>query len=130
MKSKQILVVEDDATLRDLYAELLRNEGYVVDTAIDGGEALKKMRFGGWDLILLDIMIPGIDGFDVMNALKDTPPSQPNGPVVYLTNLGGEDNIEKGLEKHGVKAYWVKSELTPGQIIQRVKGLIAEYGKL
>ena len=125
----KILVVEDDGTLRDIYTNLLKDEGYQVDSAFDGSHALEKMRMGGWDLVLLDIMLPDIDGYNLMNALRDVPPSKPVGPIVFLTNLSGEDNVEKGLEKDGVKGYWVKSELTPGQIIQKVKGLLAEYRK-
>lgn len=129
MVKKKILIVEDEASLRDIYSELLTGEGYEVHTAVDGGQGLAEMRKGGWDLTLLDIMLPGIDGYTIMNALRDTPPSSANGPIIFLTNLSGEDNVEKGIEKEGVKGYWIKSELTPGQIVQKVKAVMAEFGR-
>ncbi len=125
MRTIKILIIEDDSMLRELYTELLTSEGYNIESAPDGSKGLEKMKTGGWDIILLDIMLPIIDGFEILEILKQTPPPIPNGFVVFLTNLSGEEMQEKGIEMGG-KAYWKKSEMTPGEVVQRLKGIVAE----
>lgn len=117
---EKILVVEDDQFLRDLYNELLTQEGYSVDTAADGEEGLNKMTQGGYDLVLLDIMLPKKDGLEIMRSLKQNPPLESNGPILLLTNLGQEAIIKEGFEM-GANGYIIKSAMTPEQVLHEIK---------
>ena len=67
---KKILIAEDDEFLRELYADILKGEGYQVTTAIDGEDALQKLSQGGWDLVLLDIIMPKLSGLEVAKKSK------------------------------------------------------------
>lgn len=116
----KILVVEDDQFLRDLYNELLTEAGYTVDLASDGEEGLSKALVGGYDLILLDIMLPKMDGLQVLKRLKEQGPKTPNGSVVLLTNLGQDAIIKEGFSL-GATGYIIKSAMTPDQVLQEVK---------
>lgn len=116
----RILVVEDDQFLRDLYKELLTDEGYTVEAAADGEEGLAKMSAGGYDLVLLDIMLPKKDGLEIMRDLKGKPPVKANGPVLLLTNLGQEAIIKEGFEM-GATGYIIKSAMTPEQVLHEIK---------
>ncbi len=123
--AQKILIVEDEITLRDLYKQILTNEGYLVDTASDGEEGFNAIKKGGYDLILLDIILPKIDGVTVLKKIQKEPPMQKNGPIVVLSNLGAETVIADGLSL-GVRSYIIKSNYTPGQIIQEVKRIFDE----
>lgn len=116
----RILIVEDDQFLRDLYVELLTSEGYDVDQAADGEEALNKMMTGGYDLVLLDIMLPKKDAIQILAALKKAPAKSPNKKIVFLTNMGQDSIIQSGFE-YGVVGYLIKSSLTPDQLLASVK---------
>lgn len=116
----KILVVEDDQFLRDLYSELLTEEGYSVELASDGEEGYHKANGGGFDLVLLDIMLPKIDGLEVLRRLKANPPKVNNGPVVLLTNLGQDAIIKEGFSL-GATGYIIKSAMTPDQVLTEVK---------
>lgn len=118
--AKKILVVDDDLYLRDLYAEILKNAGYEVDTAIDGEEGIGKIKQGGYDLIFLDMMMPKIDGLGVLTQLSQTQPPPKNGPIILLTNLGHEPVIQEALQK-GAVAYLIKADITPEQLLIEVK---------
>ena len=95
-KPERILVIEDDQFLLELYDELLKDEGYIVDLAKDGEEGLNKFLEGGYDLVLLDIMLPKIDGLEILRKAQDKKPKKENGSVVLLTNLGQDSIIKEG----------------------------------
>src|SRR5438309_9558618 len=97
--AKKILVLDDDLYIRELYEEVLKNEGYDVDSAVDGEEGLGKLEKGGYDLILLDVMMPKLDGMGVLNALSKNPPAAINGPIILLTNLGQEPMLKVATNK-------------------------------
>lgn len=118
--SSRILVVEDDQFLRDLYVDLLASEHYEVQAAKDGEEALGKIQEGGYDLVLLDIMLPKKDGVQILSELKQNPPRQANKKIVFLTNMGQESIIKNGHD-YGVVGYLIKSALTPDQFLSEVK---------
>jgi CheY-like chemotaxis protein len=123
--AKRILFVDDDLYIRDLYEEVLKEKGYNVDTAINGEEGLAKLQVGGYDLVLLDVMMPTLDGIGVLEELQKNPAKTPNGPIVLLTNLG-LDPLIKSAKSKGVASYLVKSDLTPGDLVATVKKLLGE----
>jgi two-component system, OmpR family, alkaline phosphatase synthesis response regulator PhoP len=124
--SQKILIVEDDQFLLDLYVEILSSEGFTIEMAKDGEEAYAKMFAGGYDLILLDIMLPKIDGLKIMERLKsETPPQTPNGPIVIISNLDHDSAITKAMAL-GAKGYMVKSDQTPDQIVKKIKMYLGE----
>lgn len=118
--AQKILVVEDDEFLRELYDELLKGEGYEVTLAVDGEQGLSNISQGGFDLVLLDIMLPKMDGLEILRNLKSKPPAQKNGPVVLLTNLGQDSIIKEGFSL-GASGYLIKSAMNPDQVLSEVK---------
>lgn len=117
---QKILVVEDDQFLRELYEELLTDEGYSVDACADGEEGYNKLSLGGYDLVMLDIMLPKKDGLEILRDLRNTPPRNPNGPIVLLTNLGQDAIIKEGFGL-GASGYLIKSAMTPDQVLHEVR---------
>lgn len=122
---KKILLVEDDQLLRDLYHELLTDEGFLVDQAADGETGLQRILQGGYNLILLDIMLPKRDGIAILKEVKDKKPAAPNGPIVLLTNLGQDALIKEGFAQ-GAAGYLIKSALTPDQVLHEVRTFLAK----
>ncbi|MBI2601117.1 response regulator [Candidatus Daviesbacteria bacterium] len=120
---KRILVVEDDQFLREFYQELLMGEGYNVDVAADGEIAFQKAHEGGYNLILLDIMLPKKDGLQVMRDLRIHSPLKPNGPIIALTNLGHDVVIKQCFEL-GASGYLIKSALNPDQVLTEVRSYL------
>src|SRR3989338_8197260 len=114
MEPKRILVVEDDLFLRELYTDILTAENYKVDPAADGEEALQKMKIGGYEMVLLDIIMPKMDGLEVMRQIQNTPPQAPNKCVVFLTNLDKGEEIKTALKLGN--GYLIKSQITPGNL--------------
>jgi DNA-binding response OmpR family regulator len=124
-KSKKILVVEDDQFLREFYEELLAAEGYQIDTASDGENGLQKLELGGFDLVLLDIMLPKKDGLQILGDLKSQPPKSGNGAIVILTNLGNDAIINKAFEL-GATGYLIKSAMNPDEVLKEVKSYLSK----
>ena len=116
---KKVLIVEDDKFLRELMAQKVSKEGYRVVEAVDGEDGVKKAKEEKPDLILLDLILPGIDGFEVLSAIKEDA-SLVQAPVIILSNLGQKDDVEKGL-KLGAIDYLIKAHFTPGEIIEKIK---------
>ena len=127
MNSPKILVVEDDQFLRELYADVLTTENFNVDVAINGQEGLSKMKEGGYDLVLLDIIMPEVNGFDIMTQIKTDPPKSPNKCVVFLTNLDNDEQIKQALKLGN--GYLIKSQITPGNLVEEVKSYLQQLNK-
>jgi len=117
--SKKILIIEDDFFIRELYQRQLQKENYEVAVATDGAEGLVQVASQKPDLILLDIMLPRLNGLDLLRTLKSKPETA-NIPVILLTNLGQESVIKEGFTL-GADGYLIKSAYTPSQIIEEVK---------
>jgi len=118
--NSRILVVEDDQALRDLYVLILKDAGFAVDEAPDGESALAAMQKGGYDLVLLDIVLPKMDGIRILEHLKATPSDSPNKKIVVLSNLGHDEIISNAMTL-GAVGYLIKSDYTPDQIVLRVQ---------
>ena len=125
MEPAKILVVEDDMFLRELYTDVLSGEGYKVESAIDGEDALAKMKIGGYDLVLLDIIMPKMDGLSVMKQMQNEKPLAPNKCVVFLTNLDKDEEIRTALQLGN--GYLIKSQITPGSLVEEVKVYLDKY---
>jgi two-component system response regulator ResD len=120
--NKRILVVEDENELRILYVEVLTDAGYIVDQAPTGDIAIEKIRNTNWDLLLLDIMLPGKDGLRILKDLSENP-SLKKGPVIMLTNLNSDHIIGESFNS-GADGYLIKSEITPDKIISEIASFL------
>jgi DNA-binding response OmpR family regulator len=111
-----VLIVEDELDVRELYRDLLTDNGFSVLLATNGREALILARENKWDLMLLDIMIPEIDGLSVLEEIKNIHQK----PVLIISNLNNDEVISRATEL-GTDGYVVKSELNPKQFIVEVR---------
>jgi CheY-like chemotaxis protein len=98
MAKQNIMVVEDEVTLHDALLEYLKAEGFETVSAMDGEEALIKVKSEKPDLVLLDIILPKKDGYEVLEELKKDEATK-NIPVILLTNLGSNDDIQKAFDR-------------------------------
>lgn len=121
----KILIVEDDPLMSRMYQKIFTFEGYEVDMAGDGEEGLEKAKTVLPTIILLDVMMPKMNGIQVLEKLKLDPATK-DMPVVMLTNLAGQQDAETALAKGAVK-YIVKSEYEPKQVVGMVKEILAGY---
>ncbi|PIP16814.1 MAG: response regulator [Candidatus Portnoybacteria bacterium CG23_combo_of_CG06-09_8_20_14_all_37_13] len=120
----KVLIVEDDRFLRELLIRKLEGQGFIISTAVEGKEVLSKAKEELPQLILLDLILPGIDGFEVLKQIKED--SQINKiPVIILSNLGQQEEVEKGL-KLGAADYLVKAHFTPDEIIGKIKEVLGK----
>jgi len=125
-KKSELLVVEDDQFLRDLLLKKLEKEGFRVAVAIDGQEAVTTFEKEKPKLVLLDIILPVIDGFEVLKKIKAHPDKTlAKTPVILLSNLGQESDIEKG-KSLGTDDYLIKAAFTTDEIIKKVKKYISK----
>lgn len=120
----RILLIDDDADTRDIYQEFLTQAGYEVDLAGDGEEGLTKILQDGYDLVLLDIMMPKLDGISVLKKIKELPESDVyNGPVVMLSALD-QDYIVKQALALGAAGFLSKPGLTPEEALNKISGFL------
>lgn len=115
---KRILIVEDDNFLREIYVDTLSEEGFYIETAVDGEEALGKIKKGTWDLVLLDIIMPKFDGLEVIRRLKSDPLFKAP-KIIFLTNLDKDEEIQEALKLGD--GYFIKSQLNPEEFLGKVK---------
>jgi len=120
--SRKVLVAEDDRFLRRAAEATLRRHGFNVVTACDGEEALRLARQEFPDIILLDLIMPKLQGFDVLRELKQDPTTS-SIPVIILSNLGQEQDSKVATEM-GAVDYWVKANIGPGEMAKRVEALL------
>jgi len=121
-ESKRILLIEDDKTLIEMYDLKFKQEGLNLITVENGEEGLNLAKAEFPAVILLDIMMPKMDGFAVLTELKKDAKTK-NIPVLLLSNLGQKTDIEKG-KKLGANDYIVKASMTPTQVVDKVKSFL------
>lgn len=119
----KVLIVEDDVALREIYEARFTAEGFDISIAGDGETALSKAVSGKPDLIILDIMMPKISGFDILDILRETPETK-NTKIIILSALSQESDVEKG-KKLGADAYLIKSQTTLTDIVEKAKEILA-----
>lgn len=118
-KGKHILLVEDDEFLAELYATKLNLEGFEVTLAVDGEKGLKAVKDQKPDLILLDIILPKMDGFEVLKTIK-ADKALKNIPIILLTNLSQKDEVKRGLDL-GANDYLIKAHFMPSEVVKKIK---------
>jgi CheY-like chemotaxis protein len=124
--ARRVLLAEDDRFLRRAAESRLRQNGFTVLPAVDGEEALKVARAERPDLILLDLIMPKLQGFEVLKALKQDPVTAPI-PVIVLSNLGQDEDLKRAMEL-GAIAYFIKAHLSLQDLVQRVVQTLATGG--
>lgn len=120
--NKKILLIEDDYLIREMYADELTNNGFEVTACASGEKGLEALNATHFDLVLLDIMLPGINGLQVLKQIREDPKSK-ELKVVLLTNLGQETIIKQGFGL-GAVGFLIKSAYNTDQIIKEVKSFI------
>lgn len=121
----KVFIVEDDPLMSRMYQKIFTFEKYEVETAADGEEALVKIPSSGATVVLLDVMMPKMNGLQVLEKLKADPLTK-SIPVIMLTNLAGQQDAETALSKGAVK-YIIKSEHEPKEIADMVREIISGY---
>ncbi len=117
-EQRKILIVEDDSFLLNMYADKFRAEDFEVFIAEDGAKGLKLTKEKLPDVILLDIMLPKMDGFEVLEKVKVDERSK-NIPVILLTNLSQKEEVKKGLSM-GAKDFLIKAHFMPNEVVEKV----------
>lgn len=121
-KPKKILIAEDDAFIMEMYSMKLVSEGFEVISANDGERTVDKTRSEKPDLILLDILMPKLDGKGALKKIKSEKETA-NIPVIVLTNVGEQDSVKEILDL-GASDYLIKSNFTPDEVVEKVKKYI------
>lgn len=115
----KILFVEDEQAVQKTFGEFLRERGYEVVSALDGKTGLKLARSESPDLVLLDIILPGMNGLDVLAAIKKDPKTK-GIPVIIMTNLEGVEEVNKAIEL-GAITYLVKTSYTLEEVVKKIE---------
>ncbi|MBI2024403.1 response regulator [Candidatus Giovannonibacteria bacterium] len=118
----KILIIEDDKFLRDLMTQKLANDGFTVEAAVDGEEGLKAAMEGAPDLIVLDLILPRVDGFGVLEKIKGVEKLS-HVPVFVLSNLGQKEDVTRALSL-GAEDFLIKSNFTLGEIVEKIKAIL------
>lgn len=118
----QVLIVEDDEFLSGIYQKKFEMEGFKVIVATDGEKGLGEAKKKKPNLILLDILLPKLDGFAVLSKLKADPETK-DIPVILLTNLGQKDDVDKGIEA-GAADYLIKAHFKPSEVVEKARKVL------
>jgi CheY-like chemotaxis protein len=120
----KVLLIDDDPTTRNLISHFLRKENFLVEKSGDGNDGLAKARGGKPDLVILDVVVPGMGGFEILSLLKKSPETA-SIPVLILSSLDEEDAIVKGLEEG---ADYITKPFSPRVLVAKVKKVLKECG--
>lgn len=118
VEKTKILIVEDDVFVRDIYDMKFQQEGFAVVLAVDGLEALQRLEESVPDIILLDMMMPKMDGMEVLKKIKENE-AWKHIPVIMLTNISDKEKVDEALRQEGVD-YLIKSHFTPSEVVSKV----------
>ena len=118
-KKSKVILIEDEEMLSNMYEAKFIKEGFDIKKALDGETGLKLIQEENPDLVLLDIIMPKLDGFSVLRKIKEDQKNK-NIPVILLTNLGQDEDVKKG-NSLGASGYLVKANMTPSQVVDKVK---------
>ena len=119
---KSILLIEDDPFLIDIYTTKLKESGFGVAVATDGEQAIIKVKELKPDLVILDIVLPEVDGWEILRKIKSELKLE-DLKVIILSNLGQKEEVEKGINLGAVK-YLIKAHYTPSQVVEEIKKVL------
>ena len=119
---KKILLVEDDPFLADIYTTKIKKAEFEIDVMGDGDGVLPKIRETKPDLLLLDIVLPHLDGWEIIKQIKEADDIK-DLKIIILSNLGQKNEVEKGLKLGAVK-YFIKAHYTPTEIVEEIKKIL------
>jgi len=119
---KSILLVEDDPFVVDIYTTKLKEAGFQIEVAENGEEALRQLKENKPDLLVLDIVLPNIDGWELLGKIR-TELGFEDLKVVVLSNLSQKAEVEKSL-KFGVIKYFIKAHYTPSEVVEEIKKIL------
>ena len=122
-KQKKILIVDDDEFLLDMYATKFKGAGFEVDIAQDGETVLEKMKKNAYQVILLDVVMPQLDGFELLRRLRKEKKNIKETLIVYLTNLGQREDIDKA-KSLGANDFLIKANFTLDDVIEKINTTI------
>lgn len=117
-QSAKILLVDDDEFLLDMYSLKFKEAGFAIEVAMSGQDALDKLKKNTYDVVLLDIVMPVLDGFEVLQRMRKEKIGE-NAMVIVLSNLGQKEDIERGLQL-GAVDYIIKAHFTPKEVVDKV----------
>jgi len=123
-KPARVLVIDDEPALLDIYSTKLRLDGFEVITASDGVLGFTAATHESPDIVLLDVLMPKIDGFEVLRDLRGNPKTK-DLPIIILSNLGQEYEVKRGMSL-GADRFLTKADLTPSKVSDAVNGLLVE----
>lgn len=121
MEPQKILMVEDDEFIRELYERQLKNAGYTVETTSSGKTGLELLEANQYDLLMLDLNIPDVSGFQILESLQKKPMEGLN--IMILSNVAQDEFVNKGLSL-GAQAFIIKSTYTPDKVVEEVKSIL------
>ncbi len=119
----RVLIVEDEKILSKILKEKFEEKGWSVKTAFDGGEALEMLKEDGIDVVLLDLLLPIKDGFEVLKEIRNDPVHK-NLPILVLSNLGGKDEIHEAM-RLGATDFFVKTQHSLAEIAKKAASYIS-----
>ncbi len=121
---KKILIIEDDLDFRNSLRDALAAEGFSVSAADDGEQAMERLLAQNPDIVVLDLLLPKVHGFEVLKRIRSYPQEDiAKTPVIILSNLSSQADIEKGQEM-GVLAYFVKSRTKTKEVMGKIKEIL------
>lgn len=123
MMDKRILIIEDDTDIAFLYQSALEEAGYAVEVAPDGDQGLAKIHDNHYDLVLLDMMLPGKHGMSVLKELKSS--EEKKDLLVYVLSALSDDILEDQAKNSGADGYFVKADYNPGQLVDEIDKIFA-----
>jgi DNA-binding response OmpR family regulator len=123
---KKILLVEDDPFLIDIYQKKLKDSGFKVEVAKDGEKALEILKEKNFDLMLLDIVLPKIDGWKILEEIKEMKKEKKDlekMKIVIWSNLGEKEDVKKGISL-GATSYLIKANFTPSEVVREIEKIL------
>lgn len=120
---KRILCIEDEHFISELYTRALTRVGYAVDFEVDGQQALEKAQSNQFDIILLDLMIPTVDGIQILRTLRD-PAKTPTlkAKIIIITNLEQREDVRADIERQA-DGYIIKADITPHELVEFIDNI-------
>jgi len=125
---KKLLVAEDDPFLADIYNTKLKQADFDVDLAMTGEECLRKINDNKYDLLILDIVLPQADGWEILSRIKEARDQKTNSnlnnlKIIILSNLGQKEEIKKGLDL-GADGFMIKAHFTPSEVVKEINKIL------